>query len=316
MDVAQKIKSLLQEAELYRSQGLLREAIGKYQSAVAILQQIEKIKNRDSLVEGLCRKIRAVERELESLESAKAAPEISTDVQDLIKEKFAFAKDSLSGALEGAVALAKFGQYGRALDEFRSLLSEDAVRLAAAKNILRCHIARQTYQDGVEEYRKWAAEGVFSSSQLENLRVFFQGVLDKREVSATVAPAEASGAAEEQSETPSLELEPEQAVEGDGQEEELLDISSIGVLMEDGPQKGQRVEFDVSFQSGSEISLLVPSREKGVIEYLRVGTKIKDIAFYSPFAMFQGAGVVTANTKIATGPKRGDFSLDIKVIGS
>jgi tetratricopeptide (TPR) repeat protein len=316
MDVAKKIKSLLQEAELYRSQGLLRESIGKYQSAVAILQQIEKIKNRDSLVEGLSRKIRGVERELESFESAQAAPEISADVQDLIKEKFAFAKDSVSGALEGAIALAKFGQYGRALEEFRALLSEETVRVAAAKNILRCHISRQTYEDGVEEYRKWVSDGVFSSSQLENLRLFFQGVLDKRGVAATVAPTEAPGAEEEEIEAPSLELELEQAVEGDGQEEELLDISSIGVLMEDGPQKGQRVEYDVSFQSGSEISLLVPNREKGVIEHLKVGTKIKDIEFYSPFAMFQGAGIVTANTKIATGPKRGDFSLDIKVIGS
>jgi hypothetical protein len=133
--------------------------------------------------------------------------------------------------VEGAIALAKFGQYGRALDEFRSLLSEDAARPAAAKNILRCHISRQTYEDGVEEYRKWAADGVFSSSQ-------------------------------------------------------------------------------------SEIGLLVPSREKGGIEHLRVGTRFKDIAFYSPFAMFQCAGVVTANTKIAAGPKRGDFSLDIRFIGN
>ena len=50
-----------------------------------------------------------------------------------------------------------------------------------------------------------------------------------------------------------------------------------------------------------------------MIEHLRVGTKLNDIEFYSPFAMFQGAGIVTSNTKIATGPKRGDFSLDIKV---
>jgi hypothetical protein len=46
---------------------------------------------------------------------------------------------------------------------------------------------------------------------------------------------------------------------------------------------------------------------------LKVGTKLNDIEFYSPFAMFKGAGIVTSNTKIATGPKRGDFSLDIKV---
>jgi len=92
-----------------------------------------------------------------------------------------------------------------------------------------------------------------------------------------------------------------------------LDISSIGIPMENGLQKGNVVEFDVSFQSGNEISLLIPEREKGTIEHLIVGTELNNIEFYSPFAMFQGNGVVSSNTKISTGPKRGDYSLDIVV---
>jgi tetratricopeptide (TPR) repeat protein len=310
MDVGQKIKSLLQEAELYRRQGLLREAIGKYQSAAEILKKIEKVKNRDSLLSGIARKIESIERELEAFESAPAAPEMSADVQDLIKEKFAFAKDTESGALEGAIALAKFGQYGRALAEFRALLSDENVRLTAGKNIIRCHISRETFDDGIEEYRQWASGDQFAPSQLESLRVFFQGVLDNRGIEKTVADAPVF-------EEPELGVEFEETGDDDaGQNEELLDISSIGIMMEDGPQKDERVEFDVSFQSGSEISLLVARRDQALIEHLKVGTKLKDIAFYSPFAMFQGAGIVTANTKIATGPKRGDFSLDIKVAGN
>ncbi len=314
MDVGQKIKSLLQEAELYRSQGLLQESIGKYRSVVEIVEKVDKIKNRDSLLSGIARKIQAVEKELQAFESAPTAPEMSADVQDLIRDKFAFAKDSDSGALEGAIALAKFGQYGRALEEFRSLIADDAVKVAAAKNIIRCHISRETYDEGAEEYRQWAAAGHFSPAQLENLRVFFQGVVDKKGIDMTVAAPEQETVGD--IEMPELALEPEESVETGGQEDELLDISSIGIFMETGPQKGERVEFDVSFQSGSEISLLVPSRDKALIEHLKVGTRLKDIEFYSPFAMFQGAGIVTANSKIATGPKRGDFSLDIKVTAS
>ncbi len=314
MDVGSKIKFLLQEAELYRSQGLLRESIGKYQSAVEIVEKIEKIKNRDSLLKAIARKIQAVEDEISAFESAPAAPEMSAEVQDLIKEKFSFAKDSESGALEGAIALAKFGQYGRALEEFRSLLDNDAVQIAAAKNIIRCHISRETVDEGIEEYRMWSTGDFFDSSQLENLRVFFQGLLDKRGIDKTVS-AESSEEEAEGIDAHALALELEEAEDAGVQEEELLDISSIGVLMEDGPQKGERVEFDVSFQSGNEISMLIQSRNRSQIEHLKVGTKLKDIEFYSPFAMFQGGGIVTANTKIATGPKRGDFSLDIKVTG-
>jgi tetratricopeptide (TPR) repeat protein len=310
MDIGQKIKSLLQEAELYRGQGLLREAIGNYQSAAEILKKIDKVKNRESLLSGIARKIESIERDLEAFESAPAAPEMSADVQDLIKEKFAFAKDTESSALEGAIALAKFGQYERAMAEFRALLSDENVRLTAGKNIIRSHISRETFDDGIEEYRQWASGGQFTPSQLENLRVFFQGVLDNRGIEKTVADAPVF---EEQE--MAVEFEETGGDDGD-QDEELLDISSIGIMMEDGPQKDERVEFDVSFQSGSEISLLVASRDKALIEHLKVGTKLKDIEFYSPFAMFQGAGIVTANTKIATGPKRGDFSLDIKVTGN
>ena len=310
MDIGQKIKSLLQEAELYRGQGLLRESIGKYQSAAEIIKKIDKIKNRDSLLSGIARKIQSVERELEVFESAPPAPEMSADVQDLIKEKFAFAKDTESSALEGAIALAKFGQYERAMEEFRALLADEQARLTAGKNIIRCHISRETFDEGIEEYRQWMSGGQFTPSQLENLRVFFQGVLDNRGIEKTVSDVQIE-------QEPELTFEIEETAGDDRvQEEELLDISSIGIMMEEGPQKGERVEFDVSFQSGSEISLLVPSREKAQIEHLRVGTKLKDIAFYSPFAMFQGGGIVTANTKIATGPKRGDYSLDIKVTSS
>ena len=133
MNVAVKIKTLLQEAELYRSQGLLKESIGKYRAAADILQKVDKIKNRDAYLDGIARKIRAVEKELDAFLNAPVTPEMTATVQVLIKEKFAFAKDDESRPLEGAIALAKFGQYSRALEELRSLLSNESVKVAAAK---------------------------------------------------------------------------------------------------------------------------------------------------------------------------------------
>jgi tetratricopeptide (TPR) repeat protein len=305
MDIGQKIKTLLQEADLYRKQGLLKESIEKYTAAAGLIKKIDKIKNRSSLLEGISKKVKQVKQELETFENAPITPEMESRIQDLIKDKFSFAKEGEAGILEGAIALAKFGQSARALDEFRTLVESPTVGVAAAKNIIRCHVALESYDDAVLEYRNWLGLDGFSRDQLENLRVFFQSILDKKGIDITLEQPADSG----------IDLEPQAAApEKEGvQPDELLDISSIGILMEKGPQKGQLVEFDVSFQSGNEISLLIPSKEHEVIEHLSTGTKLADIEFYSPFAMFKGAGMIISNTKIATGPKRGDFSLDIRV---
>ena len=55
------------------------------------------------------------------------------------------------------------------------------------------------------------------------------------------------------------------------------------------------------------------SNDKLLIESLKVGVRLDDMDFYSPIAIFKGSGVVETNTRIETGPKRGDYSLDIKI---
>jgi hypothetical protein len=52
MDISLQIKSLLSEAELYRSQGLFTEAKDKYLSATAMIHKIGKLKNKDKSPEG------------------------------------------------------------------------------------------------------------------------------------------------------------------------------------------------------------------------------------------------------------------------
>jgi len=310
MDLAQKIKLLLHEADLYRSQGLLNESLERYAAAADLIRKVGRIKNKDSILGGIAKKVRAVKKELDAFDQAPKTPEMTKEIQDLIKDKFSFAPDDTAGALEGAIALAKFGQFERALLEFRNLLDIPDIHVPAAKNIVRCHISLETYDEGIEEFQRWSAGGDFDSAQLENLRIFFQGILDKRGIDRTIAMADAA-TLDFDGEIEMMGLDAEEASPVD--EDELLDISSIGIFMDDGPQQGELVEFDVSFQSGNEVSLLVQSRDKALVEHLAVGTKLKNVEFYSPFAMFKGSGIITSNTKISTGPKRGDYSLDIKV---
>ena len=101
----------------------------------------------------------------------------------------------------------------------------------------------------------------------------------------------------------------------EAEEDEFLDINSVGIEITDGPQKGKEVVLDVAFQSGKSVSLIVPGREKTLIETFKVGLKLDNVQFYSPIAILNGSGVISAFTKISSGPKMGSYSLDLKISG-
>ncbi len=322
MNIVKKVKKLLQEAELYHSQGLLNESMAKYNTATELVKSDDQIKNKQSLIDGISNKIRLLEKDIAKIEDAPKSPEVSDEVQELIKKMFAFSaeKDEDTIALDGAIALAKFGQYERALKEFDDLLKKDSLRVVAAKNILRCHLALSSADAAIAQYEQWLSGDILVPNQLDKIRIFFEGILKKEGIEKTL-PAATTPA-----EDPEFEIEmpdidvhetPEPVIEGLEMEEdgadEVLDINSIGITMESGPQKGEMVEFNVSFQSGNVISLLIAGKDKSFLDVFQRGTKLKDIQYYSPIAIFNGNGMVSAVTEIKTGPRQGDYSVDIKV---
>ena len=117
MSLKDQIKAILQEAELYKKQGLLAEAKDKYKAASDIIYHNEQIKNRDSLIAAITSKINALDSDSDLLEHEPDSPELSEKAQDLIKKLFSFSekKDKDEAVLEGAIALAKFGQYEKAV---------------------------------------------------------------------------------------------------------------------------------------------------------------------------------------------------------
>ena len=57
MGEKENIKQLLQEAELYKGQGLLSEARLKYNEVSDLISNNDKIKNKEKLLAGLAKKI-------------------------------------------------------------------------------------------------------------------------------------------------------------------------------------------------------------------------------------------------------------------
>jgi len=323
MDIGAKIKTLLKEAELYRGQGLLNESKSSYQGAANLIKSLDKLKNKEKLLKGIAAKLKSLGAEIERVEAAPDAPEIGAESQELIKKLFSYAKteDADAVALEEAITLSKFGQYEKAIQDFTALLEKESVRLAAAKNIVRCYIASENIDGGVAQFQAWLDDDILSRDQLKKLRLFFQNILDKKGLDVKVP--EAAAAVEESASELELDLEleaapaePEAEEAEEEDEEEILDINSVGIAFEAGPKKGEVIELDVSFQTGNVISVLLNARDKELIESLNPGDKLNDMQFYSPIAIFQGNGVVNAKTAIKVGPRKGDFSVDIKVSSS
>ena len=296
----ENIKRLLKEAEVYKGHGLLNEARLKYNEVADLIRNNPKIKNKDKLLAGLSKKINLLEVDTQKVERGPSSPELSSRAQDLIKKLFSFSKEESEeeAALEGALALAKFGQFERALAEFSNLLSNEAHRVVAAKNILRCNIALTSEEKAADKYEEWAKGDMFTPEELEKLRIFMEQVLENKGVDRrlTVVGGETQAVVEEKAKTV-VEEKPE---------EEFIDISSIGMYLDSGPGKGKVVEFDVNFQSGNLLSLIIPKKDSKMIEHLDVDNTLDDLQFYSPIAIFSGAGVVAAKSEIKSGPKQGD----------
>ncbi len=322
MDLKKKIKSLLQHAELYKSQGLLNEALEKYVHAGRIIKKHAAVIGNKKLLPAVAKRIKILKAEINRIEASPDMSVVPENVQDIIKNKFAFTDREETRDLEGAVALAKFGQYDRALREFRVLMDREDLKVNAAKNIIRCHVTLNAMSDAVGQYREWFDQSALRPEELNKLRVFLQSILDKKGIKETLPGKEPEPIVREAIvEDPGImdgEIILPELVQGEilgdaDAEEEIIDISSVEITLEEGPGKWRTVEYDVSFQSGRVINLLISSSDKALIEILRTGLELKKVHFYSPIAMFNGEGVVFSKSRIESGPKQGDYSLDIQI---
>jgi len=299
MGIKESIKELLQEADLYKKHGLLDDARGKYTEAEQKIRENDRIQNKEKVLKGIAKKIRLLDSDTQRVEKGPLSPELSEKAQDLIQNLFSFSKsDSKEEAvLEGAIALAKFGQFERALGEFNKLIDKESHRVVAAKNVLRCHIQLNSEDAAADQYEDWVSKGDFLPVQLEKVRLFLVEILKSKGIQRDLTSV-------------SIKEEPVQEPE---EEEDFIDISSIGIYFNFGPAKGKVVEFDVNFQSGNMLSLIISKNDAKTIEPMQEGDALKDLQFYSPIAMFNGSGIVSAKSQIKSGPKQGDFCLDIKI---
>ena len=303
MDIKQEAENLLKTARLYQSQGLYKEARNAYQTALELIKSNDQIKNKESILSDLSQKIRMLDDTEAQVESAPATQELPDSVQNLIKNLFSFSekKDVDTKALSEAVTLAKFGQLERAIGDLTKLLDKKSVRVAAAKNILRCHMLMSGSDKAVNAYEQWVAENKFLPEEIKTIRNLLEHQLAKNGIQKPL-PEVTSEAVKETV-----------PVEANIGKMDMLDIGSVLINFDQGPLKGKPIEFDVHFQTGNTVSLLIESKEKNLLDTLSIGFRLREVQYRSSVAIFRGTGVVSAKIKIHEGPKRGDYHLDIRI---
>ena len=89
-----RIKSLVKEADFYRSQGLLEQAKFKYGEALELVKKNKALQKQDSIINSIKKRIKSVEATLDEIDEASDTPELPEDLQNLISNLFSFSKVS------------------------------------------------------------------------------------------------------------------------------------------------------------------------------------------------------------------------------
>lgn len=305
MDVIKHIQTLLKEIEVYHSHGLYKEAMQRCRQLSEMIQQSNRIKNKQKVLDAVSKKIEDIENDARRVEAVEASGHMSTKEQALVKNLFSFSKEdgTDSADLEGATALLVFGQYEKALSEFNELIKRDSLRVDAAKNILRCHIGLSTIDDAVTQYQEWLSSGQFPLGELEKIHSFFQDILISKGIEKSLPEPEVS--------IDAINVEDHEV-----DEEGLIDIVSIEIPLNDVLQEEKAVGFDVSFQKENMISVIIPSAKQDLINYFKVGMRIDDVQFFSVAIMFKESCIISAKEQIESGPRKGDCTLVMEILNT
>ena len=313
MDITKHIQTLLREIEVYRSHGLYKEALQRCRQLSELILQSDRIKNKQKVLDAVSKKIEDIENDARKVAAVEASGHMSTKEQALVMSLFSFSEDEVTDAadLEGATALLVFGQYEKALSEFNELIKRDSLRVDAAKNILRCHIGLSSIDNAVTQYQQWLSSGQFPLAELEKIRSFLQDILISKGIEKSLPEPEVSVDAIPEVSVDAIDVEDHEI-----DEEELINIVSIEIPLNDELQEEKAVGFDVSFQKENIISVIIPRANQDLIDYFKVGMKLDDVQFFSVAIMFKESCVISAKKQIESGPRRGDCTLVMEILNT
>jgi len=299
MSLTERAKAVYKEGEVYRQQGLFEQAMQKYLQILESAKRNEELAGDRVFIDAVNQKVAVVENILNSIDEESERPKLSEDVQDLINDLFSSSKNKDIAAIDGAVALVKFGQYERALIEFKKLLNRGVFPMMVAKNVLRCHMTLASAKEAIDQFNRWFSQNLFSRTELKHLRDFLERMVTKEGTPKDLPQI--------------LEV----PMEDDDEEsaEDIFEISNVRIQFEKGPLKGQKIDLSVAYQAGNHLSFIINADDKRLVRLFRPGIRMPKIQCYSPISLFNTRGFISDKRMIGYGPKCGDFLFDMKIDG-
>ena len=93
MSEIEQIKSMVKEAEIYRTQGLFNQSKEKYLELIQFIKNHKQLSNEKKLIDAVNKKIQAIEDALTEIDQATDTPQLSEDLQNLISRLFSSSKN-------------------------------------------------------------------------------------------------------------------------------------------------------------------------------------------------------------------------------
>lgn len=295
------VQSLLKEAGVYQKQGLLDESKEKYQEILNIVEASEDLSEDADLIDLVRDRIRAVEDTLDEIGSEPDTVELPEEVQDLIGNLFSFSENEDTASVESAVALAKFGQYEKALSKFQELLDRDILPMAVAQNMLQCHLSAAKHEAAISQFEDWISDKTFAAKELAYLRDFLKNILERDGMEADLPQVDHVASAGETTGKISENIT----------EEDISGVLSVKLIFDDRRMKDQIRDFDVLFQLGNSVTFNVKNNEQDLLVALEPGAKVSKIQCYASFYFFNARGVISEKKMVTAGPKEGDYSVTL-----
>ena len=84
MSIKERIKAMVREAEIYRSQSLLDQSKEKYHDLLKLVENDESTSKNKKLINDIKNRIKAVDDEITEIDQAQETPELSSDVQNIL----------------------------------------------------------------------------------------------------------------------------------------------------------------------------------------------------------------------------------------
>lgn len=300
MDAQGQIKSLYKEAALYQNQGLYEQSKEKHLKILEILSAGNGNSKYARLIDTIKQKINAVDEALKEIENEPQIPILPEGTQTLIKQLFSHSENKDEAAIEGAIALAIFGQYERALAEFQILLDNGILPMAAAKNMLRCHLNLAEPEAAVTQFKQWLSDDAFSTKDLLGLRDYLEKALERKRYDGDLPTL-----------GPLIESDPvnEANAELDPMSDTDTEILAIRITFDHGKLKDEWQDFDTAFQYENTITFEISDEDPVLAEYFEPGKRFNNIQCYCPFSLFMAGGIVTKKQRIADGPRKGHYAI-------